>query len=142
MGEMSSQIQGHIEQQRNELDRNVSDLQNRISRTFDWRVQMQERPITMMGIAFAGGALLGAVVSGQKVGGYASRAWREEPGPATLRERQRANDAWDRVKASLIGVGVSLVKQFFEQSIPGFREQYRRRASDSEAADFRQAPAA
>jgi hypothetical protein len=146
MGEMANQIQGHIEEQRDQLGRNISDLQEKVKHTFDWRTQMQERPMTVLAVAFAGGALLSAVMNGEKVGRYASHAWQMESGPATSRERHKANQSWDKVKASLIGAGVSMVREFFEESIPGFREHYqktsREQGSDSEAADFRQAPAA
>jgi hypothetical protein len=55
----------------------------------------------------------------------------EQPRSATQYKKQQAWDSWDKVKDTLIGLGTQRVKDFLDQSIPGFREEYGRTESIS-----------
>ena len=64
MGEKAARIERHIEQQRSDCRDNMIELKQRVGRSFDWRVQCEERPMTMVGAAFIGGVLLSTLVDG------------------------------------------------------------------------------
>lgn len=74
MDERSDQIVEHIEHQRQNLGRNLDELQNRIKQTADWRSQFDRHPMALMGVAMGGGLLLGALV--KSGGGRSGRKWR------------------------------------------------------------------
>jgi hypothetical protein len=63
MDEKSDQILDHIATQRNELEANLNELQTRVRQTVDWRIQFGNHPMLILGVALAGGILLGARVS-------------------------------------------------------------------------------
>jgi hypothetical protein len=62
MGEASDQIERHIQETRNDLSENLSELEEKVKTAVDWRAQFEERPMTMMALAFGGGLLLSAVL--------------------------------------------------------------------------------
>ena len=64
MDEKPDQIIGHIEAQRNELGRNLSELESRVRETTDWRTHYERNPMLVLGAALGGGILLGAMVGG------------------------------------------------------------------------------
>jgi hypothetical protein len=57
--EMSSeQIKREIDVERDELGRNIQQLERKMKDTVDWRSQFQKNPMVMIGLAFGGGILL------------------------------------------------------------------------------------
>jgi hypothetical protein len=58
MGERSDEIRNEIEYKRQQLGSNLQELEVRVKRATDWRVQFEERPLVFLGIAFAVGLLL------------------------------------------------------------------------------------
>ena len=58
MDETADQIEKNISQARGDLRRNVSELEEKASATFDWRTHYKARPFAVLGVAFAGGLLL------------------------------------------------------------------------------------
>jgi len=75
MDETASQIERHIEEQRQQLGRNVAELEERVRSTFNWRVQFQERPGTIIGAAFAGGVLLSALFRRRSAAVHYDETW-------------------------------------------------------------------
>ncbi|HEY1423112.1 MAG TPA: hypothetical protein VGF20_06655 [Candidatus Acidoferrum sp.] len=61
MGEKSDQIEHEIRQQRNELSGNFDELEQKVKHLVDWRAQFDERPGTMIALAFGGGVLFSAL---------------------------------------------------------------------------------
>ena len=59
MDEKPDQIMNHIESQREQLGRNLNELETRVKRTTDWRAQFDRNPMLTMGVALGGGLLLG-----------------------------------------------------------------------------------
>src|ERR1700676_1030345 len=65
MGERPDQIERHIYETRNELGENINELQEKVKTAVDWRAQFDQRPMLMIGLAFGGGLLLSALLTGR-----------------------------------------------------------------------------
>jgi hypothetical protein len=165
MGETSDQIEKHIEEQRNELGENISELQEKVKSTVDWRAQFQHRPMTMMGIAFGGGMLLSTLIGGRSRSNSSSSAFDDswyrntnrESTPGTFastpggssfdtagtREKSKVNETWDNIKGALLGVAATKFRGYVEQLVPGFEEHYRKcEAGRGSASSFNSAGSA
>ena len=119
MGEKADRIERHIEQERIDCQDNLMELKQRIGRTVDWRVQVGERPLTMMGLAFGGGVLLSALI------GEVPRS--RFPRPSSDEERMEVG-TWGVLQAALVGVATTKLKSLVEELLPGFQEEYKRAA--------------
>src|SRR5712672_2641829 len=75
MGETPDQIERHIYEKRSELGENINELQKKVKTAVDWRAQVQQRPMIMMGLAFGGGLLLSMLFSGRGNSRHSSRRW-------------------------------------------------------------------
>lgn len=134
MGSTSSQIEQEIRQERTELGNNIQELQERVKITFDWRHQIDERPLTILGMAVGGGILLAMFGRRQRSAVRSRAVSSTEYAPretvrahaATQQKKQQAWNSWDKIKAALIGLGTERVTDFLGETIPGFREEYRR----------------
>src|SRR6185436_10413507 len=62
MGIKAELIERHIDRQRGELRDNMAELKQKAAQAFDWRSQVETRPLTMIGIAFVGGVLLSGLM--------------------------------------------------------------------------------
>ena len=62
MDEKPDEIMNHIESQRDQLGRNLNELETRVKRTTDWRAQVDRNPMMAVGVALGGGLLLGSIV--------------------------------------------------------------------------------
>src|SRR5580700_10783869 len=63
MGETTNQIEWEIAQKRSELSHNLIELKKKAKSAVDWRSQVEERPGTMLAVAFGGGIVLSALFS-------------------------------------------------------------------------------
>ena len=140
MDERSDQIVDHIHDQRNQLGRNLDELENRVSSSMDWRMQFDRHPAAMMGAALGGGLLLGALLRGasspsryrsSSAQAYSSSAL-SYPGassmkrisPGTGMQRQRASETFENIKGALIGYGIAQLKSFLLGALPGFERHF------------------
>ena len=134
MDETSHQIERHIRQTRNDLEDNLNELGDKVKKAVDWRAQVEERPGTMLGLAFAGGMILSALFSS----GRRTRSTYAAGG--SLRERQ----AWtpsvpsysppsypsetrqnvETLAGALIGVAVNRASRFIDSLVPGFEREF------------------
>jgi hypothetical protein len=64
MDEKSDQILNHIESQRDQLGRNLDELEHKVRRTADWRNHFDSHPALMLGLALGGGMIVGSMVGG------------------------------------------------------------------------------
>ena len=159
MDEKSDQIVDHIENQKNQLGRNLDELESRVSETMDWRAQFNRHPTAMMGAALGGGLLLGALIKGatsssSRSSGYrspwgeASSSYSASSTPAIKRttpgmslQRQRASETFENIKGALIGYGISQLKGFLLGALPGFERHYNetaQRNSPSQTSQWQQ----
>ncbi len=112
MGEGSSRIERHIQQERSDCRDNMIELKQKMARSVDWRVQCGERPLTMLGLAFGGGVLLSALIGGTR---------RSRRG-----EGERGGGAWDILKVALTGIAAARLTSVVEELLPGFQDEYRK----------------
>jgi len=67
MDTTTEQIEHEIEHARRDLGKNLQELEYRVKSATDWRVQFDQHPFKVMGLAFAGGLLLSRIVGGPVV---------------------------------------------------------------------------
>jgi hypothetical protein len=135
MGETSDQIERHIQETRNDLGDNFSELENKVKTAVDWRAQFQERPGAMLALAFGGGIVLSALFpSGHHSRGtsYESR----KPGtnrdstpslqsitPAVGRPSETRQTV-EALAAALVGIAVNRASRFIDSLLPGFEREF------------------
>ena len=137
MGETSDQIERHIQKTRNDLGANFSELKEKVKTAVDWRAQFEERPVTMMALAFGGGVLLSALLPSVRSSRRRSSEGRENapadrdaPGHS-IKSRTAFDDKasqtlenWDALKGALVGVATSKLSGFIEDLLPGFKQEF------------------
>ena len=123
MGEKAERIERHIEQQRSEARDNMLELKQKVERSFDWRAQVDERPLTMVGLAFGGGFLLSALLSARSpradFGRMSSEGYRAP-------EESSHSGTWEILRGALIGLAATRLKEIVEELVPGFQDEYRK----------------
>ena len=62
MAESSDELERHIQEIRHDLRDNFGELEDKVKSAVDWRAQFEERPGTMLALAFGGGILLSALL--------------------------------------------------------------------------------
>lgn len=140
MDEAAHKIEAHIDRTRERLGSNLRELEQKIDAATDWREQFRARPHLFLGGAIVGGALLGAVLRPA-----AARQAFDSPGEEHLRSfapnsvdgRERALELWNNIKAALIGVAAMRITDYISELVPGFDEQFRRRAQGQDSPPLR-----
>jgi ElaB/YqjD/DUF883 family membrane-anchored ribosome-binding protein len=149
MGQSSDQIRQEIEQHRSDAAQKIDDLEMRVQDTatqardqakgmvedtiqtakesFDFRKQVEERPLVALGVAFVGGLMLGAVTGGGGGGQQASSAYggsqQGQGASSTLRQaaqRSGLEDTISNAAAALLGSVTEQFKSTLDQNFPGF----------------------
>jgi hypothetical protein len=135
MDETSDQIERHIQETRNDLGDNFNELGDKVKKAVDWRAQFEERPGTMLGLAFAGGVILSAVLpSGRRsrstyAGSGSPRgrhAWSPSR-PASTPPASTPSETRQSVEAlagALISVAVNGASRFIDSLMPGFEREF------------------
>jgi hypothetical protein len=131
MAESSEELERHIEDIKHDLKDNFGALEDKVKSAVDWRAQFEERPGTMLALAFSGGVLLSALLPRAR---SARRAVRDSNGNAeTIRseppvsarprsdnEKARSGSAaWNALKGAMIGAVAGKVSEFIEEVFPG-----------------------
>lgn len=122
MGEKADLIERHIQQQRGEFGDNVLELKQKVRRSVDWRAQVEERPLTMLGLAFGGGVLLSVLLDSRR--GYSMPRLSSDVQPADRDPAQ--GGAWEMLKVAAIGLVATKLKEVVEELVPGFQDEYRK----------------
>jgi hypothetical protein len=152
MGEKSDQLERHIHETRNELGENIHELQekvrssvDKVKNSVDWRVQFQERPMTLIGIAFAGGLVASALFRRRGNSSQSSYSsipssdhWNTETRSdysgagdrRTKNWKNKAGDAWEDIKGAVIGLAATKAGSALEELLPGFQQHYQKRQEE------------
>ena len=125
MDQTTDEIEQQIYQERRNLGEKLEELQNRVRDSIDWRVQVRERPLTMVALAFGAGILLSAFTPRRRPR-YASSV--PDLSGKTHRE-------WDNVKEALAAIVLEKGKDFAQQIVSQFGAEYQKRQTDSAPAN-------
>ena len=138
MGESTNQIEWEISQKRSELSNNLIELKQRAKAVVDWRSQVEERPGTMLAVAFAGGIVLSALFSALR---GPAKVYAERPSgnaieydrpiskasarpPSKLATTTRKN--LDALGGALLGIVATRTASILEGILPGFQREFER----------------
>jgi hypothetical protein len=138
MGEATNQIEQEIAQKRSELSDNLIELRQRAKAAVDWRSQVEERPGTMLAVAFAGGIILSALFSALR---GPAKAYAERPSgnaveddspisktsarsPSRLATTTRKN--LDALGGALLGMVATRSSSILDGILPGFQREFER----------------
>lgn len=130
MGESADRIEERIQQQRLELQQNVRELQRKAARAVNWRAQFDQRPMTMIGVAFGGGVLLSVLMGGRRPTAPRMSSSYDTPTSSAARttsppDQGRApGHTWERLQGALLGVAAARLGTAVESWLPGFQESY------------------
>jgi hypothetical protein len=137
MGERSDQIERHIQETRNDLSDNFNELQERARTAVDWRAQFEERPATMLALAFGGGMLLSALLPSRR----SSRRRASDRYPNSFSDRYMSDlqfkpryqhsdnassplETLDAVKGALVGLATTKLSGFIKNVLPGLTQEF------------------
>jgi len=126
MDEKPDQIMSHIESQRDQLGRNLNELESRVKSATDWRVQFDKNPMLAMGVALGGGMLLGSIVGGAKKSSGRS-SWSSSSRNYSSSPTNTGSTSYGSGSQSLSSAGSS---SSYSTSSPALREQ-RKKANDT-----------
>src|SRR5580693_8727248 len=138
MGETTSQIEWEIAQKRSSLSDDLIELKQRAKAAVDWRSQVEERPGTMLAVAFAGGIILTALFSalrgpakvyGERPSGNAieydsaiSKTSARPPSKVATAARKNL----DALGGALLGIVATRTTSILEGILPGFQREFER----------------
>jgi len=124
VGENTKQIEHTIVAERDQLGRNLNELETKAQQFVDWRTHYRNNPKVLLGIAVVGGLVLGAMA---RRGRSARSNGPSEKSPRLARPTSRLTrelqDTWLRVSDALLGVASAKVIEFVGSVVPGFSEQ-------------------
>jgi len=91
MDERADEIMDHIEAKRDELGRNLSELEDKVRRTADWRAHYDKNPMLILGAALGGGLLIGSMVGGSRTKSHTKgiRPWKPSSNVGTSASSSR-----------------------------------------------------
>jgi predicted dienelactone hydrolase len=110
----SEQLERHIEETREQMGRNVEEIEHRVKSTFDWRAQFDKNPMLVLGIAFAGGAALAALLAGGGSGANFGSV-----------RNSRFGRTWNNIGNAILAAATRRAETFLDEVLPTFREEYR-----------------
>ena len=121
MAQGSDQIKEHIDRERQRLDSNIREIEDRVRRSTDWHTAFEKNPWVLLGAAAAGGLILSRLIPGSK-----SPEWEAPPAAAAIPSRHvhQISETVDNIVGALIGLGTSKIKEFVGDAVPGFAEHY------------------
>jgi hypothetical protein len=136
MGERADQIEEQIHRTREDLRYNLNELEEKVKSAFDWRMQFEEHPFTMLSIALGGGMLVAALIprGGKRNGSNRSAASMrrnmrnaadEAPSMASEKARE-ANGSLDAWKDAFMTVAATRIGGFLGDLWARYRDEVRR----------------
>ena len=134
MAESSDELERHIQEIHHDLRDNFGELEDKVKSAVDWRAQFEERPGTMLALAFGGGILLSALLPRGRSPRRTVRdddrnvkSIRNEPAISgrprvddDARSRKRS-ETWNTLRAAVIGAAAGKLSEFIEELLPGSR---------------------
>jgi hypothetical protein len=126
--EETNKIREHIDAERDELGRNLDEIEYRLKKATDFKTYFDRNTGWILGAAVTGGFLLSRVVRKSAASGVISHS---EPRPTERMALQRPSmhlsqisETLDNIFEGLVGVVSEKMHSFVADAVPGFREQY------------------
>src|ERR1700684_1462355 len=104
MDEETSKIRKHIDDERQELGRNLDEIGHRVKRATDLKAHFNENTMVILGAAVAGGFLLSLAFRKSSNSDSQSMESAAQPKRGTSKHLQRFSDTLDAVFDGLVGV--------------------------------------
>ncbi len=120
------QLQRTINNNHEDLDRNLAALEAKAEDLVDWRKQFDRNPAVFLGLA-AGGGLLAAALLGGSSRGKRRRGRTTAPAAdnASFTEPARSGDsAWSGIREAAGVIATSLALEVLHEAVPGFKEKF------------------
>ena len=140
MVQETRRIMEHIETEREQLGENLQEIESRfqdakerVKDAADPRAWFQQKPAVCLGMAAAGGLILGLLLTSRSSPEMVDFADYAEPQPPARPERHPISESkhfktikntLDTTIAALVGLGARKFQDFVSDSLPGFQEQY------------------
>jgi hypothetical protein len=135
MDEKLDTIKRHIDAEREELGRNLDEIEYRVKNATDLKAQFNKNTGLILGVAAAGGFLLSLAFrnssnsdsrqSGES--GSTKESSANTLAPPTHRvskQLHRFSETLDNIFDGLVGVASAKLQSFVADAVPGFQEQY------------------
>lgn len=128
MEQESARIERHIESTRENLGRNLDEIESRVRSKFDWRQQYDRNPWMVLGVAFGVGAAAASMMGRPRGGSYSSSS--SYSSYSSNRSSysgtpSKVSRAWSKMQTALLAAATQKAEQFLDELVPGFREEYR-----------------
>lgn len=134
MDEETNKIRKHIDAERDELGRNLDEIEHRVKSATDIKAHFNRNTGLILGAAVAGGFLLSLIFrnssnSDSQGGGSASTRERNTNSTAPAmhpgsRHLRRFSETLDTIFDGLVGVATGKLQSFVADAVPGFQAQY------------------
>ena len=131
MDKETSTIKQHIDNEREELGRNLNEIEDRVKKATDLKAHFDRNTGWILGGAVAGGFLLSRLFHKSSASGGTPR-WetnateRNTPtaNPRSPSHLSRLSETLDSIFEGLVGVVSNKLHSFVADAVPGFGEEY------------------
>jgi len=148
MGETSDQIERHIQETRNDLGDTFSELEDKVKTAVDWRAQFEQRPGTMLALAFGGGVILSALLPSSRRSriphdvGWKSATNRDltpslQSATPLTGKPSETRQTVEALAGALVGVAVNRASRFIDSLLPGFEREFSSAKAAKSAYSYR-----
>jgi hypothetical protein len=146
MGESADQLREEVERARegasdkiDQIEAKVQDTAQQVKEQFDFRRQVEERPLVALGAALIGGFILGGMtgddgdggerrVEGQHTPAYGSQSHRQSSGIMHGIKQAAKSSGFEEtltnMAAAFMGTATEKMKTAAEQNLPGFAQKF------------------
>jgi hypothetical protein len=128
--EETDKIRQHIDTERQQLGRNLDEIEYRVKKATDLKGHLDKNMGWVLGAAVAGGLLIGLATRKSSTSSKTTE-WRpdssERSAATPVRKNSRLNgltETLDDIFDGLVAVVSGKVRSFVEDAVPGFREEY------------------
>lgn len=125
MTTITGRLRRQIAAEQHAIGEHLHELETRVRDVGDWRVQVDRRPLVVLGLAFGGGVALSALVGKRRrrrrQNAAAPLADGAERAPA---EPSASSEAWRRFKGALLATVAVQAAEVIGEVLPGFRDEF------------------
>ena len=107
-----------IEATKEELSHDIDVLEAKGKELVDWRAHVDKRPLAMLGVAFVGGAIAAAIVSGGRSSRRGAGEQFAEFAPRRDRPRRDSSDTWSRLRSGIGAAAAGVAMEALSKAMP------------------------